>query len=114
MGGLLLLAVTVRADAQGSGPLLHEFLPPDPAEDMSMSSTNSTGDFPGAVKTPSGTIAPPDVYNTAAPDRVYREPDRQQAGFRPDRDTSRSARHGLGLGPAPQWPSVSSSPGQCL
>jgi len=89
VGGLLLLAVTVRADAQGSGPLLHEFLPPDPAEDMSMSSTNSTGDFPGAVKTPSGTIAPPDVYNTAAPDRVYREPDRQQAGFRPDRDTSR-------------------------
>ena len=88
-GAALLFAATVPAHAQ-DGPTLHEFVPADLKENIDLSSTDATGQLPAAVRTPSGTITPPDVRTTPDPRRVYHKAsDDAGAGFRPDRDTRR-------------------------
>ncbi|MEM9695071.1 MAG: transglutaminase domain-containing protein, partial [Myxococcota bacterium] len=69
--------------------VLHEYIAPDVDEDLSLSSQAASG-LPAAVKTPSGTISPPDLATTPDPKQTYQQsgqPERTQ--FRPDRDTRR-------------------------
>jgi len=79
-----------RADAQPSSqPMLHEFLPDDTKEDLDLDATTAEGQLPAAIRTPSGTIKPPDVSRDPDPKRVYSEHSSEDASFRPDRDTRR-------------------------
>ena len=88
--GLLVLLLGQRADAQTAGqPMLHEFLPADTQEDLALETTAAAGKLPAAIRTPSGTITPPDVSREPEPSRIYREPAAEEPGFRPDRDTRR-------------------------
>ncbi|AUX40829.1 hypothetical protein SOCE26_022300 [Sorangium cellulosum] len=87
----LACAVSPLADAQGS--LLHEFIPPDPTEDVSLATTTLDGGLPAAIRTPSGLATAPDpqrppgeqqqVYSNVGADA---SPD---ASYEPDRDTRR-------------------------
>jgi transglutaminase-like putative cysteine protease len=76
------------AGAQEDGPVLHEYLAADADDDINQGSTAPGSELPAAIKTPSGTITPPDVRTTPEPQRVY-EPSGPAPGFRPDRDTRR-------------------------
>ena len=88
--GLLCALLGQRADAQSPAqPLLHEFLPPDTQEDLALETTAAAGKLPAAIRTPSGTITPPDVSREPEPSRIYREQAAEEPGFRPDRDTRR-------------------------
>ncbi len=87
---LCLVAAVMPAHAQDDGPMLHEFVPPDTKENIDLSSTDASGQLPAAIRTPSGTITPPDVRTSPDPRRVYQKPSNDVAsGFRPDRDTRR-------------------------
>ena len=63
------LVASVSADAQSS--ILHEFLPPDPTEDVSLAATTLDGDLPAAVQTPSGIVTAPDPQRAPDRDHVY-------------------------------------------
>jgi len=88
------LAVVVASsgvvDAQSS--ILHEFVPPDAAEDLSYTTTTIDGDLHAAVKTPSGVATapdprrPPDARNLYGGTTVDDSPD---STYEPDRDTRR-------------------------
>jgi hypothetical protein len=84
-----LLASSRRAGADG--PVLHEFIPPDPNEDLSLHATTRDGRLPAAVDTPSGVLpAPPD--RRAPPEVAYggnATPDSIDASYRIDSDTTR-------------------------
>lgn len=54
---LLLTPATVVAD----GPVLHEYIAPDAAEDLLLAATTVGGKFPAAIETPSGLVSAPDV-----------------------------------------------------
>ena len=85
------LAIAPVADAQSS--LLHEYIPPDPSEDVSLATTILDGEIPAYLQTPSGVATAPDprtppstrqqVYSNAAGDS---SPD---STYEPDRDTRR-------------------------
>lgn len=83
-------SVSVGADAQSS--LLHEFVPPDPAEDVTFAATTLDGDLPAAIETPSGIATapdpqrPPDAQHVYGGDTVDDGPD---SSYEPDRDTRR-------------------------
>ncbi len=89
----LLAAVVASSgvvDAQSS--LLHEFVPPDAAEDLSFTATTIDGDLHAAVKTPSGIATapdprrPPDARPAYGGTTVDDSPD---STYEPDRDTRR-------------------------
>ena len=77
--------------AGADGPILHEYIPPDPNEDLSLHATTRDGRLPAAVDTPSGVMpAPPD--HRAAPETAYggnATPDSIDATYRIDGDTTR-------------------------
>ena len=85
------LALAPLAGAQGS--LLHEYVPPDPNEDVSLATTTLDGDLPAAIQTPSGVATAPDprsppstqqqTYSNTTTDS---SPD---STYEPDRDTRR-------------------------
>lgn len=86
-----LLAVSLRADAQ-SASILHEFVAPDPREDVSFAATTLEGDLPAAIQTPSGVATAPDPQRPPDADHVYSgstTDDSPDATFEPDRDTRR-------------------------
>ncbi len=92
VSGLVLIVLagwsaTLAADTKG--PILHEYLPPDPGESAELNRTDASGVFPEAVRTKSGPIVPPDVRTSPLPSRVYHKPNSPTSGFRPDRDTRR-------------------------
>ncbi len=86
-----LAAVAVMARADGGGEVLHEYLPPDPHEVLSLASAgNVAGTNASAIDTPSGPISKPDVERTPPPQTVYDHAAESSASdFRPDRDTRR-------------------------
>jgi hypothetical protein len=85
-----LAAVAVMARADGVGVVLHEYVPPDPNESLSLAAPGYAGASPTAIDTPSGAIAPPDLERTPPPESVYdRATDGASSSFRPDRDTRR-------------------------
>jgi hypothetical protein len=70
--------------------VLHEYIPPDPADDIPFSATTLDGDLPAAIQTPSGVATAPDPRRPPGNDRVYGESgvdDGPSATFSPDRDT---------------------------
>ena len=77
--------------AGADGPVLHEFIPNDPAEDLALRATTRDGRLPAAVDTPSGVMpAPPDQRPT--PEVAYggnATPDSIDASYRIDSDTTR-------------------------
>lgn len=84
------LVATARADTPGS--VLHEFIPPDPGEDVSFAATTLEGDLPAAIQTPSGLATAPDPRRSPAADHVYggaTTDDGPDSTYEPDRDTRR-------------------------
>lgn len=92
---LSVLAVLVFAlPAHADGPVLHEYLSPDAAEDLRMGATTPDGAMPAAIDTRSGVLAAPTEPRTtpAASQVAYggsSTPDSIDASYRIDRDTSR-------------------------
>lgn len=87
---LLLWGTAQPAHAQPRHePVLHEYLAPDTKEDLALSTTTASGELPAAIRTPSGTVTPPDVNRDPEPRHVYNEPSDDEATLRPDRDTRR-------------------------
>jgi hypothetical protein len=87
---LVLLAVTAMADEPGT--ILHEYIPPDPHEDVSFAATTLDGDLPAAVQTPSGVATAPDPRRAPVADHAYggaTTDDSPDSTYEPDRDTRR-------------------------
>jgi hypothetical protein len=88
--GVALLAFAI--DAHALGPILHEPIPPDPAEDARLG-VFIDGDLPSALSTPSGVVAAPDPHRLPSSSRgpndsaLANAP--PNAKFHPDRDTHR-------------------------
>ncbi len=88
----LILAFAVPAHADG--PVLHEYIVPDAAEDLRMGATTPDGAMPAAIDTRSGVLSAPSEprTNSAASQVAYggsATPDSIDASYRIDRDTSR-------------------------
>jgi len=92
---IYVLAVLAFAlPAHADGPVLHEYIAPDPAEDLRMGATTQDGAMPAAIDTRSGVVAAPSEprTNSAASQVAYggsATPDSIDASYRIDRDTSR-------------------------
>ena len=89
---LAILAFALPAYADG--PVLHEYIAPDAAEDLRMGATTQDGAMPAAIDTRSGVLAAPTEprTNSAASQVAYggsATPDSIDASYRIDRDTSR-------------------------
>ncbi len=89
---LAVLAFAIPAHADG--PVLHEYIAPDAAEDLRMGATTQDGAMPAAIDTRSGVLAAPSEprTNSAASQVAYggsATPDSIDASYRIDRDTSR-------------------------
>jgi len=87
---MLAFALPAHAD----GPVLHEYISPDAAEDLRMGATTPDGAMPAAIDTRSGVLAAPAEPRTssAASQVAYGHsatPDSIDASYRIDRDTSR-------------------------
>jgi Transglutaminase-like superfamily len=88
---LALFCVALTAEAQS--PLLHEYIEPNPAEDVELSATTQDGAMPAAIETEGGVVPAP----RASLDRQHSEhayggsatPDSIDASYRVDRDTTR-------------------------
>jgi transglutaminase superfamily protein len=92
---IYVLAVLAFAlPAHADGPVLHEYIAPDAAEDLRMGATTQDGAMPAAIETRSGVVAAPREprTNSAASQVAYggsATPDSIDASYRIDRDTSR-------------------------
>ena len=91
---LVLAALAFAIPAYADGPLLHEYIAPDPAEDLRMGATTQDGAMPAAIDTRSGVLPAPSAprTNSAASQVAYggsATPDSIDASYRIDRDTSR-------------------------
>jgi hypothetical protein len=85
-----LLAIALPAFADG--PILHEYIPPDPSEDLRMGATTPDGQMPAAIDTKSGVLSAPSEQRTPQNQVAYggsATPDSIDASYRIDRDTSR-------------------------
>jgi hypothetical protein len=88
-----MLTATPR-HARASGPVLHEHIPSDPAEDARLG-VSVDGDLPAALSTPSGVVAAPDPHRLPDSPPPGAGPDSSLAStapnahFKPDRDTHR-------------------------
>jgi hypothetical protein len=84
------VALSGAADDGSKGSLLHEFVAPDPAEDVSFAATTIDGQLPAAIDTPSGIATapdptrPPDAQNLYGGNTTDDSPD---SSLDPDRDT---------------------------
>jgi hypothetical protein len=94
VGGALALALALALAPSARGDVvLHEFVAPDPAEDLRLGATTSDGTMAAAIDTRSGPVSSPDVDRPS--DRkgsVYgseRSPPGSGGTFRVDGDTSR-------------------------
>ncbi|MFO0552174.1 MAG: transglutaminase domain-containing protein [Polyangiaceae bacterium] len=77
------------ADAQQSSQL-HEFVAPDPSEDLSLAATTLDGNLPAAIETPSGIATAPDPTRPPDPNKLYQGgsvDDTPESTLEPDRDT---------------------------
>jgi transglutaminase-like putative cysteine protease len=79
----------LAALAWAAGPLLHEYIPADPREDLMLGTTTATGDLPAAMETKSGIVTAPDPFRQPSPsERAYsRNTAPESSMFYPDRDT---------------------------
>ena len=88
--GVALFALSLASYAEA--PILHEFIPPDPTEDLELGSMTPDGRMPAAQRTPSGVISAPGFLDNNSPRQVAygggSTPDSIDATFRLDRDTT--------------------------
>ncbi|PIE05541.1 MAG: hypothetical protein CSA75_04210 [Sorangium cellulosum] len=80
------------AHADDPPTVLHEFIPPDPAEDVKLSATTLDGRLPAAMETESGLVQAPDTTRMpTATERAYGAiaPRSFESKYNPDRDTRR-------------------------
>ncbi len=88
----ILGALVASASAEPQSSILHEFIPPDPGEDVTYSATTLEGDLPAAIQTPSGLATAPDPRKSPGADHVYggaTTDDTPDSTYEPDRDTRR-------------------------
>jgi len=90
----VLAGLAFALPAHADGPILHEYIAPDAAEDLRMGATTQDGAMPAAIDTKSGVLAAPGEprTNSAASQVAYggsATPDSIDASYRIDRDTSR-------------------------
>jgi hypothetical protein len=81
----------VAGQALADGLVVHEFIPPDPADDLALRATTRDGRLPAAVDTPSGVVAAP-ADRRQPSEHAYggnSTPDSIDASYRIDRDTTR-------------------------
>lgn len=87
------LAVGSVALTAWAAPVLHEYVEPNPAEDVAFSATTQDGAMPAALDTPSGLVPAPDAAGPKPRvEHAYggnATPDSIDASFRVDRDTTR-------------------------
>jgi hypothetical protein len=85
---VLFAGYVLPADAQSSR--LHEFVPPDPNEDVRLAATTLDGNLPAALETPSGIATAPDPGRPPDAENVYAggtTDDGPDSTYEPDRDT---------------------------
>ena len=83
----LLLFLGLALPAHGQASLLHEYVAPDPNEDVSLAATTLDGNFPAALMTPSGVATAPDPQRPPDGDNIYSADDASDSTYEPDRDT---------------------------
>jgi hypothetical protein len=85
--------VCVAFSAQAQAPVLHEYIEPNPAEDVELSATTPDGAMPAALETESGVVPAPQAGEPKPKsEHAYggnATPDSIDASFRVDRDTTR-------------------------
>jgi Transglutaminase-like superfamily len=85
--------LSVAAAAWAQSPVLHEYIEPNPAEDVAFSATTPDGAMPAALDTESGVVpAPQSGGRQTKNEHAYggnATPDSIDSSFRVDRDTSR-------------------------
>lgn len=90
---LCLALSTVALTAWAQAPLLHEYIEPNPAEDVELSATTQDGAMPAAIETESGVVpAPESGARKPKGEHAYggnATPDSIDASYRVDRDTTR-------------------------
>jgi hypothetical protein len=92
--GLIPLAlISVAVAAWAEGPVLHEYIEPNPTEDVELAATTPDGAMPAALETESGVVpAPQTGERKPKSEHAYggnATPDSIDASFRVDRDTTR-------------------------
>jgi hypothetical protein len=88
---LVAMATSWAVPADAYEPVLHEFIPPDDGEDLSLATTTAEGDLPAAIETRSGVVRAPETQRApSSMESAYREPLLSNPSvYRPDRDTRR-------------------------
>ncbi len=90
---LTLALFSVSLAAQAQAPVLHEYIEPNPAEDVELSATTQDGAMPAALETESGVVSAPQTgARKPKAEHAYggnATPDSIDASFRVDRDTTR-------------------------
>jgi hypothetical protein len=87
---LLLVGFGAVLPAGADGPVLHEFVPADPNEDVSLAATTLDGNLPAALDTPSGVAPAPDPRKPPDLGHLYSggtTDDSPDSTLEPDRDT---------------------------
>lgn len=91
---LLVAGVAVTATALAATPVLHEYVAPDPKEDVTLGTFTVAGQLAASLETPSGMVSAPDTLRApSATDKAYgTSRASQDAVFYPDADTRRPDR----------------------
>lgn len=90
LGPALALALGWAIPADAQSHQLHEFVPPDPSEDVEFAATTIDGNLPAALDTPSGIAQAPDPTRPPDPGKLYAggtTDDGPGSTYEPDRDT---------------------------
>lgn len=89
---VLAVAAAAVLPAHAAGTILHEFVEPNPGEDLKLSATTLDGDLPAAIETPSGVATAPDPTRPPDASPAYgggTTDDAPDSTYEPDRDTRR-------------------------
>lgn len=89
---VLAVAAAGVLPAHAAGTILHEFVEPNPGEDLKLSATTLDGDLPAAIETPSGVATAPDPTRPPDASPAYGNgttDDAPDSTYEPDRDTRR-------------------------
>ncbi len=93
LGVVLAAGSLPEAAPARAAPVLHEYIAPNPSEDLELSATAFRGSMPAALDTPSGAVSAPDPNRTPAEgETAYggsSTPNSTDATYRIDRDTTR-------------------------
>jgi transglutaminase-like putative cysteine protease len=88
----VVVAIALVGHADDPPLVLHEYIPPDPKEDIELSATTPDGQLPAAMETRSGVVEAPDTSRMpTATEKAYgaSAPRSVESKYNPDRDTRR-------------------------